>query len=68
MSCGVGRRQGMHPAWLWLWCRLAVAAPIQPLTWELPYAKDKALKGNKKKGVGHSELPASIMCQYYALC
>ena len=22
----------------WLWCRLAAAAPIGPLTWEPPYA------------------------------
>ena len=29
---------------LWLWCRLAAAAPIQPLAWELPYATDTALK------------------------
>ena len=25
-------------AWLWLWCRLAAAAPVQPLAWELPHA------------------------------
>ena len=25
-------------ALLWLWCRLAAAALIQPLAWELPYA------------------------------
>ena len=25
-------------ALLWLWRRLAVAAPIQTLAWELPYA------------------------------
>ena len=23
---------------LWLWCRLAATAPIQPLAWEPPYA------------------------------
>ena len=26
------------PALLWLWCRLAAAALIHPLAWELPYA------------------------------
>ena len=26
----------------WLWCRHAVAAPIQPLAWELPYAAGEA--------------------------
>ena len=29
---------------LWLQCRPAVAAPIQPLTWELPCAVGTALK------------------------
>ena len=29
---------------LWLWPRLAAAAPIHPLAWELPYAADAALK------------------------
>ena len=38
MSCGVGRRCSSHPALLWLWCRLAAAAPIGPLAWEPPYA------------------------------
>ena len=50
MSCGVGRRCGLDPSWLWLWCKLAAAAPIQPLTWKLPYATGGvALKGKKKK-------------------
>ena len=29
---------------LWLWCRLAAAAVIRPLAWELPYATGVALK------------------------
>ena len=29
----------------WLWCRLAAAAPIPPLAWELPYATDEAREG-----------------------
>ena len=49
MSCGVGRRQGSDPALLWLWCRWAAAAPIQPLAWESPYATGAALKRQKKK-------------------
>ena len=32
---------------LWLWCRLAAAAHIRPLAWELPYAEGAAL--NKKR-------------------
>ena len=35
------------PELLWLW--LAVAAPIQPLAWEPPYAAGVALKKKKKK-------------------
>jgi len=32
---------------MWLWYRPAVAAPIQPLTWELPYAVDETLKSKE---------------------
>ena len=37
------------PELLWLWHRPAVAAPIQPLAWELPYAAGAALKRKRKK-------------------
>ena len=36
-SYGVGHRCSLDLV-LWLWCRLAAAALIQPLAWELPYA------------------------------
>ena len=36
-------------ALLWLWHRAEVAAPIQPLAWEPPYAKSASLKSQKKK-------------------
>ena len=36
------------PALLWLWRRLAAAAPIRPLAWELPYAACAALENNKQ--------------------
>ena len=55
MSCGVSRRQGLDPALLWLWWRLAAAALIQLLAWELPYATGVALKNNnnnKKRQMG----------------
>ena len=32
-----------------LWCRLAYAAPIQPLSWERPYAMGAALKSKNKQ-------------------
>ena len=37
------------PALLWLWCRLAAAAPILPLLWELPYVAGAAQKKKKKR-------------------
>ena len=49
MSCGVGRRPGLDLALLWLWHRPAAIAPIQPLSWEPPYAVDIALKRQKKE-------------------
>ena len=48
-SCGIGCRCGFSLALLWLWCRLAAAAPIQPLAWKLPYATGVALKSKKKR-------------------
>ena len=44
VSCGVGYRRGLDLVWLWLWHRLAAAAPIHPLVWELLHAVGVALK------------------------
>ena len=49
MSCGVGRRCGLDPEFLWLWCRPADVALIRPLAWEPPYAMTAALKNRKTK-------------------
>jgi len=62
VSCGVGCRRGSDPALLWLWRRPVATAPIQPLSWEPPYAagaaqeiatttttKDKKTKKKKKR-------------------
>ena len=49
LSCGVGRRHGLDPEWLRLWCRPADVALIQPRAWELPYATGTALTKTKKK-------------------
>ena len=43
------RSCGLDPKLLWLWCRPATAAPIQPLAWELSYVAGLALKREKKK-------------------
>ena len=49
VSCGVGWRRGSDPELLWLWHRLAAAALIQHLTWELSYATGVALQRQKNK-------------------
>ena len=51
MSCDVGHKYGLDPKllWLWLWCRLAAAALIQPLAWKPPNATEAALKKERKK-------------------
>ena len=49
MSCGVGQRHGLDPMLLWLWCRLAAVALIQPLAWEPPYAVGADLRSKKSK-------------------
>ena len=49
MICGVGQRQGLDLALLWLWCRQAAAAPIRPLDWERPCAEGGILKHKNKQ-------------------
>ena len=44
---------------LWLWQRLAAAAPIWPLAWELPYATDSAVKRKTTKKKGFLKLTRS---------
>ena len=48
--------------WLSLWCRLAAAALIQPLAWELPDARGLAIKKKKKKK--KSKYPFSLVYPY----
>ena len=49
VSCGVDCRCGSDPVLLWVWHRLAAAAPIRPLAWELPCAAGAALKSKTAK-------------------
>ena len=60
MSCGIGHRQGLDLALLWLWCRLVAAALIRPLAWEPPYAAAVALKKKAKKKKKKSNTLLSI--------
>ena len=56
---------------LWLWCRPAATAPIQPLAWELPYATGEAL-GKKGKEKERKETPHNsknkCICMFVLLC
>ena len=47
------------PVVLWLWCRPAAAAPIQVLSWELPYATGVAIKRKKYNVAIGSSVKAS---------
>ena len=49
MSSGVGRRHGLDPTLLWLWCKPAITALIRPLAWKPPYAEEAALEKAKRK-------------------
>ena len=49
VSCGIGHRRVLDPKLMWLWHRLAAAALIGPLAWELPHALGVALKSKKEK-------------------
>ena len=55
--CSIGRRFGLDPALLCLWCRLAAAALIQSLAWELPYAVGAAVKRKKAKNKKPCTMP-----------
>ena len=49
---GCGSNSWPHsvgPELPWLWCTRAVAAPIRPLAWELPYVAAVALKRKSKQ-------------------
>ena len=49
LSCGVGCRCCSHLVLLWMWCRPAAIAQIQPLPWKPPSATGSTLKKDKKK-------------------
>ena len=66
VSCGIGQRCSSDPEVLWLQHKLATAAAVQPLAWELPYAtgvglerkegrKKERKKGRKKERKGERE-------------
>ena len=47
-----------------LWHRLAAAASIQPLAWELPYAMGAALKSKKKKGKENAKVFSKVVVPF----
>ena len=60
---GVGHRRGSDPALLWLWCGLAVVAPIRPLAWEPPYAVGVALKSKNNNNNNNNNNKSSSKIQ-----
>ena len=52
---------------LWLWHKLAPAAPILPLAWELPYAAGAAIK-IKKKNSGVPTVAHQCLCSGLGCC
>ena len=50
----------MDLALLWLWCRLAAAALIEPLVWELSYAAGAALIKKDKKNISFGNVVISV--------
>ena len=60
MSCGVDRRRGLDPTWLWLWCRLVATAPMRPLAWEPPCAAGAALEKAKRPKKSQASKKASV--------
>ena len=60
MSCGVGHRYGLDP--MLLWHRLAAAALIWSLAWELPYGTGAAPKSKKQNKTKNTKKPSSVDC------
>ena len=48
-SCSTGHGCVSDQVLLWLWCRLATAALIRPVTWTFLYAAGVALKKERKE-------------------
>ena len=66
VSFGIGCRRSSDPTllWLWLWCGLAAAAPIQPLAWEPLYATGAALTKDKKKKKKKRKKPPNVLVTF----
>jgi len=64
MSCGVGHRHGLDPGLLWLWCRPAAIASVQPTAWEFPCAMGSALKRKKRKKEKEKEKRKGVVCRW----
>ena len=62
---GVGRRCGLDPVLLWLWCSLAAVAPIRVLAWELPHATGVALKCKTTKNSNEAPYCLTINTSSY---
>ena len=68
MSCGAGRRRGSDTKLLWVWCRLAATALIQPLAWEPPYATISTLKRKENSGAHRRALIHLMDTEHNVFC
>ena len=56
VSCGIGCRRGSDPTLLWLWCRMATEALIQPsLGTSICQKRKKEKQTNKNTNIGLGE-------------
>ena len=63
----IGHRCSSDPAWLWPWYRLAAAAPIWTLAWDLPHAPSVALKRGMKEKEEQGESQGAGMWSCFRL-
>ena len=69
VTCGVGRRLGLDPTRLSLWCRPAAVAPVGPLArglhllWQVwPWKPKKKKKKKERKGITAVIWQGRIIC------
>ena len=65
VSFSIGHRRGSNLALLWLWCRPAAAAQIQPLARKRPYAAGADIKNKKKNVEVMMESGRSSFCHHH---
>ena len=63
----MGPRHGLDLVWLWLWCRPAAVALIQPLAWDSPCAAGVALKSKAKQNKAYFTYKTKVLNLSYVI-